>query len=117
LLADREALVPGMAGVVEDGIVPGLFAYEAGQAAVGDIFAWFIEALLPADVRAEADAGGVSPHAVLETHAAALRPGEAGLLALDWWNANRSTLVDAELSGLIVGATLSTRPAHIYRAL
>lgn len=117
LLADREALVPGMAGVVEDGIVPGLFAYEAGQAAVGDIFAWFLETLLPPDVQAEADAAGVSPHVVLEARAAALRPGESGLLALDWWNGNRSTLVDAELSGLLIGATLSTRPEHIYRAL
>jgi L-ribulokinase len=117
LLADREALVPGMAGVVEDGIVPGLFAYEAGQAAVGDTFAWFIDTLLPADLRAEAEAAGVSPHAVLEERASALHPGESGLLALDWWNGNRSTLVDAELSGLIVGATLSTRPEHIYRAL
>ena len=117
LLADCEALVPGMAGVVEDGIVPGMFAYEAGQAAVGDIFAWFIDTLVPADLRAEADAAGVSPHAVLEERAAALRPGESGLLALDWWNGNRSTLVDAEVSGLIVGATLSTRPEHVYRAL
>lgn len=117
LLADREALVPGMAGVVEDGIVPGLFAYEAGQAAVGDTFAWFIDTLLPADLRAEAEAAGVSPHAVLEERASALHPGESGLLALDWWNGNRSTLVDAELSGLIVGATLATRPEHIYRAL
>jgi L-ribulokinase len=117
LLAEDEALVPGMAGVVEDGIVPGLFAYEAGQAAVGDIFAWFVESLLPADVKAEAAARGVSPHAVLEERAAALRPGASGLVALEWWNGNRSTLVDAELSGLLIGATLSTRPEHIYRAL
>ncbi len=117
LLADHEALVPGMAGVVEDGIVPGLFAYEAGQAAVGDIFGWFVDEMLPADVAREAEAQGVSPHAVLETRAAALRAGESGVLALDWWNGNRSTLVDAELSGLLVGATLSTRPEHVYRAL
>lgn len=117
LLADREALVPGMAGVVEDGIVPGLFAYEAGQAAVGDIFGWFVDEMLPADIAREAEATGVSPHGVLEARAAALRAGESGLLVLDWWNGNRSTLVDAELSGLIVGATLSTRPEHLYRAL
>lgn len=117
LLAEREVPVPGMAGLVEDGIVPGLFAYEAGQAAVGDIFGWFIDALLPADVRAEADAAGVSPHDVLERRAAALRPGASGLVALDWWNGNRSTLVDAELSGLLVGATLATRAEHVYRAL
>ena len=117
LLADREALVPGMAGVVEDGIVPGLFAYEAGQAAVGDIFGWFVDEMLPADVAREAEASGRSPHDVLEERAAALRAGESGVLALDWWNGNRSTLVDAELSGLLVGATLSTRPEHVYRAL
>lgn len=117
LLSRHEALVPGMAGVVEDGIVAGLFAYEAGQAAVGDIFGWFTESLLPADVRETAQARGVSPHVVLEERAAALRPGESGLVALDWWNGNRSTLVDAELSGLIVGATLATRAEHVYRAL
>jgi L-ribulokinase len=117
LLAGREALVPGIAGVVEDGIVAGQFAYEAGQAAVGDSFAWFVETLLPADVRDEAAARGVSPHEVLAERASPLRPGETGLLALDWWNGNRSTLVDAELSGLLVGATLATRPEHIYRAL
>ncbi len=117
LLSDHEALVPGMAGVVEDGIVPGLFAYEAGQAAVGDIFGWFVDGMLPADVKAEADASRVSAHDVLAARAASLRPGESGLLALDWWNGNRSTLVDAELSGLLVGVTLSTQSAHVYRAL
>jgi L-ribulokinase len=117
LLSEREVPVPGMAGLVEDGIVPGLFAYEAGQAAVGDIFGWFVDALLPADVRHEADASGVSPHDVLERRAAALRPGASGLVALDWWNGNRSTLVDADLSGLLVGATLATRAEHVYRAL
>lgn len=117
LLAEREVLVPGVAGVVEDGIVAGLFAYEAGQAAVGDSFAWFVETLLPVDVHAEAVRRGVSAHDVLTERAAALRPGETGLVALDWWNGNRSTLADAELSGVLVGATLATRAEHIYRAL
>lgn len=117
LLAEREHLVPGIAGVVEDGIVAGLFAYEAGQAAVGDSFAWFVDALASADVQAEAARRQVSVHDVLTERASALRPGESGLVALDWWNGNRSTLVDAELSGLLVGATLATRPEHIYRAL
>ncbi len=117
VLAEREQLVPGIAGVVEDGIVAGLFAYEAGQAAVGDSFAWFVDALTPADVQQEAARRGVSAHDVLSERAASLRPGETGLVALDWWNGNRSTLVDADLSGLLVGATLATRPEHVYRAL
>jgi L-ribulokinase len=117
LLAEREQLVPGVAGVVEDGIVAGMFAYEAGQAAVGDSFAWFVEALASADVQQDAARQQVSVHEVLSQRAAGLRPGETGLVALDWWNGNRSTLVDAELSGVLIGATLATRPEHIYRAL
>ena len=117
LLAEREELVPGVAGVVEDGIVAGMFAYEAGQAAVGDSFAWFVDTLASADVQEEAARRQVSVHEVLSTRAAGLRPGETGLVALDWWNGNRSTLVDAELSGVLVGATLATRPEHVYRAL
>ena len=117
VLAEREQLVPGVAGVVEDGIVAGMFAYEAGQAAVGDSFAWFVDSLASAEVQAEAARQQVSVHEVLSQRAAGLRPGETGLVALDWWNGNRSTLVDAELSGVLVGATLATRPDHIYRAL
>ncbi len=117
LLADGEQLVPGVAGVVEDGIVAGMFAYEAGQAAVGDSFAWFVDTLASSEIQAEAARREVSTHEVLSERAAPLRPGETGLLALDWWNGNRSTLVDAELSGVLVGATLATRPEHVYRAL
>ncbi|MBA2354366.1 MAG: ribulokinase, partial [Acidobacteria bacterium] len=91
--------------------------YEAGQAAVGDSFAWFVDTLLPGEIHDEAAQRGVSPHDVLSERASTLRPGETGLVALDWWNGNRSTLVDAELSGLLIGATLATRPEHIYRAL
>ena len=107
----------GMCGVVEDGIVPGLFGYEAGQSAVGDIFAWFTGT--PSrrrSTRRRAATGRASTH-VLEARGGRLRPGESGLLALDWWNGNRSILVDTDLSGLLVGATLATRPADIYRAL
>jgi len=104
LLGNELAVVDGMCGVVEDGVLPGLYGYEAGQSAVGDIFAWFVEQV-----------GGT--HAELAKEAARLRPGESGLLALDWWNGNRSVLVDADLRGLIVGLTLATRPAEIYRAL
>ncbi len=104
LLGDRQATVEGMCGVVEDGVVPGLFGFEAGQSAVGDIFAWFAETV---GRRLEA----------LEEGAVELRPGESGLLALDWWNGNRSVLVDAELGGLVVGMTLATRAPEVYRAL
>ena len=117
VLGDRLALAEGMCGVVEDGIVPGLFGYEAGQSAVGDIFAWFIRNGVPPDVHEAARRDGTDVHGVLERDATALRPGETGLLALDWWNGNRSILVDADLSGLLLGATLATRPADIYRAL
>jgi L-ribulokinase len=93
-----------MCGAVEDGVVPGLWGYEAGQSGVGDIFAWFTEI-------------AKTPHDVLEADAAKLQPGESGLLALDWWNGNRSVLVNADLTGLLVGMTLATRPAEVYRAL
>jgi L-ribulokinase len=117
LLGDRLAEVEGMCGVVEDGVVPGLFGYEAGQSAVGDIFAWFVENAVPPEVHELARERGVDVHHLLEEQAAALAAGESGLLALDWWNGNRSVLVDADLAGLVVGMTLSTRPHEIYRAL
>jgi L-ribulokinase len=109
--------VPGMCGVVDGGIVPGMLGYEAGQSAVGDIFAWFVENGVPPEYHQAAQERGASLHALLEEEAARLRPGESGLLALDWWNGNRSTLVDVELGGLLVGMTLATRPPAIYRAL
>jgi len=117
LMSEEEKLVEGIAGVVEDGIVPGLFGYEAGQAGVGDIFAWFVENGVPPAYHREAAGQGVSLHDLLAEKASALRPGQSGLLALDWWNGNRSTLVDAELSGLLIGATLATKAEEIYRAL
>ena len=117
LLGDRLAEVEGMCGVVEDGVVPGLFGYEAGQSAVGDIFAWFVENCVPPQTHELARTHGVDVHHLLEEQAAALAVGENGLLALDWWNGNRSVLVDAGLSGLVVGLSLSTRPQDVYRAL
>jgi L-ribulokinase len=117
LLADRPVLVEGMCGIVEDGVVPGLQGLEAGQSAVGDILAWFAETSAPPEVHDEARRRGVTIHDVLEQAAADLRPAESGLLALDWWNGNRSVLVDADLRGLLVGMTLATRPAEVYRAL
>lgn len=117
LLSDREVHAEGICGVVEDGIVPGYYGYEAGQSAVGDIFAWYVEEAVPAYVKEIAAEEGVSVHEWLERRAAAAKPGESGLLALDWWNGNRSVLMDADLSGVVVGMTLQTKPEEIYRAL
>ncbi len=116
-LASDEHIVEGMCGVVEDGIVPGYYGYEAGQSGVGDIFGWFVERAVPPEYHEQAAARDVDLHRLLEDRAARLRPGESGLLALDWWNGNRSVLVDADLTGMLVGATLATRPEEIYRAL
>ena len=117
VLGEEEKLVPGICGYVEDGILPGLFGYEAGQSCVGDHFAWFIENCVPGAYEREAQMRGLSIHQLLEEKADALKPGESGLLALDWWNGNRSVLVDVDLSGLLIGATLLTKPEEIYRAL
>ena len=117
VLGEEECKVEGMCGVVEDGIIPGLFGYEAGQSGVGDIFAWFVDNGVPESYQKEARERGLDLHQLLEVKAASQRPGEHGLLALDWWNGNRSVLVDVDLSGLLVGANLGTKPEDIYRAL
>lgn len=117
LLGDEEREVEGMCGAVEDGIIPGYFGYEAGQSAVGDIFAWFVDESVPAYVKDQAKEEGISVHEWLEKKASAYRPGQTGLLALDWWNGNRSVLVDTDLTGLIVGYTLLTKPEEVYRTL
>jgi L-ribulokinase len=109
--------VDGMCGVVMGGVVPGLYGYEAGQSGVGDIFAWFVDHAVPPEYHDAARAAGMNLHAYLEHEAARQAVGEHGLLALDWWNGNRSTLVDADLTGLLIGATLATRAPDIYRAL
>jgi L-ribulokinase len=111
------ASVPGMCGVVDGGVVPGLWGYEAGQSGVGDIFAWFVDHGVPPAYHDEARRRGLDLHAHLSELAGRQRVGEHGLVALDWHNGNRSTLVDHELSGLIVGLSLGTRPEHVYRAL
>jgi len=113
----EKKIVPGMCGVVEDGILPGLFGFEAGQSAVGDIFAWFTKTCVPESYAAEAKAKGISVHELLEQRASGALPGESGVIALDWWNGNRSVLVDADLSGVLLGATLQTKPEEVYRAL
>jgi L-ribulokinase len=109
--------VPGMCGVVDGGIVSGLYGYEAGQSGVGDIFAWYVENQVPALCFAAADAAGVSIHEYLTDLAKDQPVGGHGLVALDWQSGNRSVLVDHELSGLVLGTTLTTRPEEIYRSL
>ena len=115
--SDRLVDVPGMCGVVDGGIVPGLWGYEAGQSGVGDIFAWLVDHAVPPAYHDAARARGLDVHAHLSELAAAQEVGEHGLIALDWNNGNRSVLVDHELSGLVVGLTLATRAEDLYRAL
>jgi L-ribulokinase len=109
--------VPGMCGVVDGGIVPGLWGYEAGQSGVGDIFGWFVGTSVPPAYHDAAATLGQSVHEYLTELAAPHAIGEHGLVALDWHSGNRSVLVDHELSGLMVGQTLATRPEDTYRAL
>ena len=109
--------VKGVSGCVKDGVIPGLYTYEAGQAAVGDIFDWFVKNQVPAAYQKEAQDRGISIHTLLTEKAEKLAIGESGLLALDWFNGNRSVLDDSALSGLIIGLTLRTKPEEIYRAL
>jgi len=117
VLGDTERLVRGICGYVEDGIIPGLFGFEAGQSGVGDIFAWLVDNAVPPEYHAAANKRKMDLHKLLEYEAAKLKPGESGLLALDWWNGNRSVLVDVDLTGLLLGATLATKAPEIYRAL
>ncbi|MEI6916444.1 MAG: ribulokinase [Armatimonadota bacterium] len=117
VLGNAPKIVEGMCGYVEDGILPGFFGFEAGQSCVGDHFAWFAENCVPASYESEAAERNISVHDLLTEKAAKLKPGESGLLALDWWNGNRSVLVDADLTGLLLGCTLNTKPEDIYRAL
>jgi L-ribulokinase len=114
---DELAEVPGMCGVVRGGIVPDLWGYEAGQTGVGDIFGWFVDNAVPPRYHDEARERGLDVHGHLSQLAGEQEVGEHGLIALDWSNGNRSVLVDHELSGLIVGLTLSTQAPDIYRAL
>jgi L-ribulokinase len=107
---DELADIPGLCGIVPGSILPGCYGLEAGQSAVGDIFNWFINYVRPLGLQA-------GSHEALSAAAAKLAPGESGLLALDWNNGNRTILVDQRLTGLLVGQTLYTTPAEIYRAL
>jgi L-ribulokinase len=102
-----------MCGVVRGGIVPGLWGYEAGQTGVGDIFGWFVDNFVPPRYHDEARARGIDIHEHLSELSGKQEVGQHGLIALDWENGNRSVLVDHELSGVIVGMTLATRPGSI----
>jgi L-ribulokinase len=109
-LGDKLADIPGLCGIVPGSILPGYYGLEAGQSAVGDIFNWFVNYIQPLGKKA-------GSHEALSASAAKLAPGESGLLALDWNNGNRTILVDQRLTGLMLGQTLYTTPAEIYRAL
>jgi L-ribulokinase len=100
--------VPGICGIVDGSVMPGYYGIEAGQTAVGDLLRWWVEVICEGDA---------SAHAELTAEAAKLAPGESGLVALDWNNGNRTILVDPRLSGLLVGQTLHTTRAEVYRAL
>lgn len=117
MASDRLGEVPGMCGVVDGGIVPGLWGYEAGQSGVGDIFGWFVDTSVPPDYHARAAERGIDVHTLLTELAAEQAVGAHGLIALDWHSGNRSVLVDHELSAVVVGHTLATRPEDTYRAL
>lgn len=117
LCGPDKKVIEGLCGVVKEGILPGYYGFEAGQTAVGDIFAWFVDNCVPGSVVEQAAAAGLDVHGYLSQEAAGLKPGESGVLCLDWWNGNRSVLVDADLTGLMVGMTLTTTPAELYRAV
>ncbi len=109
--------IPGIFAAVPDGVFKGYTTYEGGQASCGDLYAWFIERCLPAAYHEEAEQQGIGIHQLLREKLKNTSPGASGLLCLDWFNGNRSILGDADLSGLILGLTLQTKPEEIYRAL
>ncbi len=117
LISKKETVVPGCFGVVKDGMLPGFYGYECGQSGFGDHLAWFVDNCVPASYAEAAHKAGQNIHQYLTEKAAKLKPGESGLLALDWWNGNRSVLVDNDLTGLMLGMRLTTKPEEMYRAL
>lgn len=117
LCSEKLSYIKGISGCVKNAVLPGLYAYEAGQSAVGDLFDWFVKNCVPGSYEREAADKNISIHMLLSEKASRLAPGESGLVALDWWNGNRSCLADARLSGMVLGLTLRTKPEEIYRAL
>ena len=116
-LADKPYAEKGICGAVKNGIVPGYYALESGLAAVGDLLAWFVENLVPISYYKEAEQRQLNIHELLSEKASKYQIGESGLLALDWWNGNKTPYVNGNLSGMIIGMTLNTKPEEIYRAL
>ena len=108
--------IPGTFGTVEDGIVPGMFAYDAGQRCVGDALNWVVDNCVPPAYVESAKNSGKNIHQYLTELAEKQYPGENGLIALDWWNGNRSVLSNFDLSGMLLGMTMETKPEDIYRA-
>ena len=117
LCSEKLSYIKGISGCVKNAVLPGLYAYEAGQSAVGDLFDWFVKNCVPGSYEKEAADKNISIHMLLSEKASCLAPGESGLVALDWWNGNRSCLADARLSGMVLGLTLRTKPEELYRAL
>lgn len=117
MLSQSGEPIPGLCGMVKDGLVPGFWGLEAGLNCMGDHFDWAVKTVCPPGYQEEARARNISLHALLTEKAQRLRPGQSGLIALDWWNGNRSLLMNADLNGLLLGMTLHTVPEEIYRAL
>ena len=110
-------MIPGIQGCVRDGILPGLYGVEAGQACVGDHFAWAVKNCLPESYAHEARRRGLDAHQLLAGKLKKYRPGQSGLIALDWFNGVRTPLMDYDLNGLILGLDLKTKPEDIYLSL
>ena len=117
LLSDRPHADHGVVGCVRGAIMPGYYSLEAGLAAVGDMYGWFVDGFVPAAYEKAASEAGMNLHQYLSFLAQKAEPGESGLLALDWWNGNKTPYVNGDLSGVLLGLTLHTRPEEIYRAL
>ena len=117
ILTGEDRLVPGICASVRDSIYPGFTTHAAGQSGAGDVFQWFTDNCVPEAYRERAEEAGMNIHAYLTSLAAPLQPGDTGLLCLEWFNGNKSIILDPSLSGMILGLSLSTKPEHIYRAL
>ena len=117
LLSDQPYAAHGVVGAVKGAIMPGYYSLEAGIAAIGDMYGWFADGYVPSAYEKEAAQKGQNLHQLLSEKAALLAPGESGLLALDWWNGNKTPYVNGDLSGVLIGLTLQTKPEEIYRAL
>ena len=117
LLSETLSCIDGISGVVNDSVFKGMYTYECGQSGIGDMFAWFADNQVPSEYRAEAEEKGMDVQQLLTRKASLLRPGQNGIVALDWWNGVRSTLMDFSLTGVIAGLSTETSPEEIYRAL